>query len=93
MDRMGTRTWIINLIGNIGVFVPFGVFLPLMMRGRLIKALVAFVIGVLILESAQLLSKRGSFDIDDLILNSFGFIFGYGAYLVFKGLLDRRIVE
>lgn len=74
----------INLIGNIGVFVPFGVMIPLIWGGRLLKGWALFIIGVFILEMTQLLSKRGSFDIDDFILNSLGFLTGYGVYIVFK---------
>jgi len=32
------------------------------------------------LELTQLLSKRGSLDVDDVILNSLGFLIGYGIY-------------
>ncbi|MEK5476118.1 VanZ family protein [Paenibacillus sp. FSL R5-0407] len=84
IDDVGTKTWVINLIGNIGVFVPFGVLIPLIWGGRLLKGWVLFIVGVFVLEMTQLLSRRGSFDIDDFILNSFGFLIGCGVYVVLK---------
>lgn len=72
--------WIINLIGNIGVFVPFGILFPVIFQGTFVKSYVNFIIGVFLLEMIQLLSRRGIFDIDDLLLNSVGFVIGYGIY-------------
>lgn len=74
------------MVGNVGVFVPFGVLLPLFLKeGRLLlKSLCLFLSGVFVLESLQLLTKRGSWDIDDFILNTLGFLLGYGLYLILK---------
>ncbi|MFE9274306.1 VanZ family protein [Paenibacillus glucanolyticus] len=69
---------IINIMGNIAVFVPFGVLLPLLFRLRYLKMLGVFVIGLFLLEMAQLITRRGSFDVDDFILNSLGATIGYG---------------
>lgn len=84
IDDVDTSTWVINLIGNIGVFVPFGVLIPLIWGGRLLKGWGSFIVVVFILETTQLVTRRGSFDIDDFILNSLGFLIGYGVYVVFK---------
>lgn len=80
IDRFNTSTWVINLIGNIGVFIPFGILIPLIVKGRLVRSLVYFLCGILVLETLQLVTRRGSFDIDDFILNSIGFLIGYGVY-------------
>lgn len=79
-NQFNTNIWVINLIGNIGVFVPFGILLPVVLQGRMVRSYVNFIIGMFVLELSQLLSRRGSFDIDDLLLNSVGFIIGYGIY-------------
>ncbi|MMZ61620.1 VanZ like family protein [compost metagenome] len=76
---------IINLVGNVGVFVPFGMLIPLTLGrvGRgLTKSWFLFLCGIFILETAQLLTRRGSFDIDDFILNSLGFLIGYAVFKV-----------
>ncbi|MEK4251691.1 VanZ family protein [Paenibacillus sp. FSL W7-1287] len=79
-DRFNTSIWVVNLIGNIAVFVPFGVLLPIVFGKRIGKTYFVFFVGLLILEGLQLVSRRGSFDIDDFILNSVGFFFGYGIF-------------
>lgn len=87
VDRVNVNVWIINLIGNIGVFVPFGILLPLICKGKLIKSYLVFLSGLILLESIQLLSRRGSLDIDDIILNTVGFMIGFGFYRIIKGWL------
>jgi glycopeptide antibiotics resistance protein len=75
---LGNR--LINLLGNIGIFIPFGVLLPLRFEGRLIKSAIVFLSGLFVLELLQLISQRGRFDIDDFILNTVGFFLGYWLY-------------
>lgn len=76
--RVGGRMdqWI-NLFGNIAVFVPFGVFIPLITSYTWQAFMIRFGLGILMIEIVQMLSKRGTFDIDDLILNSIGATIGW----------------
>jgi glycopeptide antibiotics resistance protein len=70
-----------NLAGNIIGFVPFGFILPLLTKRFLnLKAifLATFCLS-LSYEVLQLVFEFGSFDVDDLILNTFGGILGYSA--------------
>ena len=74
---------IINLIGNILLFIPAG-FLP----PRLIPSLKKFfcflptvLICLLFVELLQLFALVGSFDVDDIILNLFGILIGYLVFL------------
>lgn len=76
-------SWI-NIVGNIAVFMPFGVLLPLAFRIRFLKSLGFFLVGLCLLEVTQLLSRRGSLDVDDIILNSVGFMLGYGLLCIMK---------
>lgn len=69
---------LINIVGNIAVFVPFGVLIPLAFQIRFRKMLAYFLTGLFVLEMTQLISRRGSLDVDDFILNSIGFTMGYG---------------
>ncbi|HIW32538.1 MAG TPA: VanZ family protein [Candidatus Paenibacillus intestinavium] len=79
-----SKPLIINIIGNIIVFVPFGILLPaIIIRKKLIALLAVFLSGVTVMELSQLLLRRGSFDIDDYLLNSIGFIIGYIIYRCF----------
>ncbi|SDF39330.1 VanZ like family protein [Fontibacillus panacisegetis] len=89
MDRLSGAK-IINLAGNIGVFVPFGILIPLILKRGLIRSWILFLSGILILETTQLLTRRGSFDVDDFILNSVGFLIGYGLYKAVNYWAGRR---
>jgi glycopeptide antibiotics resistance protein len=79
-DNFNTKTSIINLFWNIGVFIPFGILMPMILKLRLYKLFVVFLCILFVLELIQLISRRGSLDIDDFILNSIGFFIGYGIY-------------
>ena len=68
---------VINILGNIGVFISFGILIPSIFRARLLKTLIITQIGLLILESVQLVTRRGCFDVDDFLLNTVGVIIGY----------------
>ena len=79
---------IINLVGNIAVFVPFGLLLPFLFEKRKCsKSFALFLSCLFVLETLQLLSRRGNFDVDDFLLNSIGFMIGYGINTII-GHLD-----
>lgn len=76
---IGSFAVFINLAGNVLAFVPFGFFLPVLnghTRGVFRMALFTFEFSLLV-ETIQLVSKVGSFDVDDLMLNTLGGILGY----------------
>lgn len=68
-----------NLIGNIIGFSPFGFILPLLTKRfmRFEKITIATFCLSVSFELIQLIFKFGSFDIDDLILNTLGGLLGY----------------
>ncbi|MEK3884863.1 VanZ family protein [Paenibacillus sp. PL2-23] len=67
-------TWVKNVFGNLILFIPIGMFLPLLhtrfSRSHMLVAACVCLIGTV--ELAQMLMKVGSFDIDDIILNTAG---------------------
>lgn len=68
-----------NLAGNVLIFMPAGFFIPILWKskkGFLFTVCAAFEISLL-MESLQLIFRVGSFDVDDLILNTLGGILGY----------------
>lgn len=73
---IGSRIWLVNLIGNIGVFVPFGLWMPLVIKGSDLRSFLFFTAGLIIMESCQLIFRRGTLDIDDYILNAAGYFIG-----------------
>ena len=78
-DRYMRTHCFLNLAGNIVLFIPAGWLLPrLWERLQNFFRFFAVCIGVMFLvETLQLFSLLGRFDIDDLILNLFGMILGF----------------
>lgn len=84
VDVLGIKAVMINVVGNIIVFMPFGYFVPRLARrtvGVWTTVLFSLEFSVLV-EVMQLLSKKGSFDVDDLLLNTIGGLIGYVVYYV-----------
>lgn len=68
-----------NLTGNIIGFIPFGFILPLLSSKfhSIKKIMIATFCLSLTFELLQLIFRFGSFDVDDLILNTIGGMIGY----------------
>ena len=77
---------IINLGGNVLLFVPAGVLLPkLWPKQRNFFRFFATCTGIMFfIEVLQLFTLLGSFDIDDLILNLAGMTLGFIGYHLFR---------
>lgn len=81
-DILGMEALIINLVGNVAAFMPFGFFMPVVSRrsrGPVRIILLGFGFS-LMLETIQLVFRVGSFDVDDLILNTLGAGLGFFCY-------------
>lgn len=80
------RLSVINLFGNVVMFLPLGLFLPLLWEKfrKLRNVLLATALIITAVELIQLLTLVGSCDIDDLILNVIGSAMGYGLYILFR---------
>ena len=82
LDYEVKREAAINIIGNLCLFIPTGVILPVLYR-RLDcfwKVLLAGAGLSFAIETIQLLFPGSVSDIDDLILNTAGAAMGYGIY-------------
>jgi len=83
---------LINLLGNVVAFLPFGYFLPSLSkknRNFIYVTLLSFEFSLMI-ECIQLFSKVGSFDVDDLILNTLGGSLGYLCFLAINSLMKKN---
>ena len=83
-DPALVRRAVINLVGNVVMFIPLGLFLPLVFRKlrKWHKALLCAALIITAVETAQLLTLVGSCDVDDLILNLAGSTAGYILYKI-----------
>jgi glycopeptide antibiotics resistance protein len=79
------------MIGNVAAFMPFGFFLPIISRRskKWYNTVMFGFVFSLMLETLQLVFKVGSFDVDDILLNTIGGVLGYIVFVVCN-LLRRR---
>ena len=83
---------IVNLAGNVVMFIPLGAFLypEFSNRWKVLKTLLTTFVVICLVEMMQLVTLAGSCDVDDLLLNSAGFLLGYGVYLLFKRMKKAK---
>lgn len=78
---------VINLVGNILAFMPYGIFLLLLSKSKTISLIGVFIqsLGMsLLLECLQVFFSIGNFDVDDLILNTSGGLLGYCVFRLYS---------
>lgn len=70
---------LVYLFGNVLGFSPLGFFLPALFarQRRFPVFFITFLASIAVLELIQVISMRGSFDIDDIILNTAGACLGF----------------
>lgn len=93
----GTMNFMINIVGNVVAFMPFGFILPAISpknRKFLNVALLSFEL-TLTIETMQLILQVGTFDVDDMFMNLLGGIIGYmifyvGYHMFFSKRIDKR---
>lgn len=88
MNTGNWRLFIFNVIGNIVVFMPVGMFLPSLFsrcRNILFTTILGFEISLCV-ELVQLITRVGSFDVDDLLLNTLGGVCGIILYSIYRGI-------
>ena len=85
------KTIIINIFGNILIFVPFG-FLGIVFPklNQFWILILDFLFAIIILESFQYFTRLGVFDIDDVILNTVGVAIGFWIYQLFEKKFNSR---
>ena len=86
IDYETSRETIINVIGNSFLFLPLGIVFPIVYKklDTHLKVIVTGIGASLTIEVLQLLFFDRVTDVDDLILNSLGYLLGYGIYLLVK---------
>ncbi len=86
---VGAVSALLNTLGNVIGFIPYGIFIPILFRrtdGFLKLLLIGFLTSLTI-ETIQLMFDVGVFDVDDLMLNTLGTILGYGLYRSVKKII------
>lgn len=91
--RYYSRGWArLNLWGNLIPFVPYGFLLPIVnpKRSRFAKVFLCGLLFVLFIEGFQFLTRLGTFDIDDIMLNMVGICCGYILFYASSVVFKKR---
>ncbi|MCM3573928.1 MULTISPECIES: VanZ family protein [Mesobacillus] len=95
-SHINQNIWMSNLFGNVLAFFPMGVFLPWLFK-RFIgfwRTTSTVFLATLTVEILQFATRVGSFDIDDIILNTLGGAIGYLLIkIIYLLLLKERTYE
>lgn len=85
LNTIGWKDIVIIVLGNIIMFIPFGFLGWIFPQLKDLKRLLyVFVSSIVIVEALQYFTRMGIFEVDDIILNTFG---------VFLGWLLCRLIE
>jgi glycopeptide antibiotics resistance protein len=90
-EHYNFNTWFFNTFGNILIFLPFGVLLPVLFSKarsalRILGYSLAFSLAI---EIIQVTTKLGYFDVDDLILNTFGGYVGFILWMLMNKIIAK----
>lgn len=86
--KLGSHLFFKNVIGNIVLFIPYGIFVSLYTKlDKPFHAFCLVLFASVTVEITQLAIGR-VFDIDDIILNSIGGLIGYWIYRVITTIYD-----
>lgn len=83
-SAMNTSTIVLNLLGNLVVFLPMGFFIPAIFKkiNSLAKCVLTVFALVFFIELVQIIFKIGYFDIDTFILRIAGTMIGFGIWRI-----------
>lgn len=83
---------IVNLFVNLIFMIPMSIMLPMIWEkfSKLIPSLLFSFVFLMMIEVLQLLTERGSFDVDDLILNLIGAVIGYFIYYIVERKINKK---
>ncbi|MFP3156037.1 VanZ family protein [Lachnospiraceae bacterium ZAX-1] len=92
-ETLGMTVVLINLVGNVAAFVPFGAIMPVInrkFRSGFHMVFLSFEFSLTV-ETIQFISKVGSFDVDDLLLNTIGGMIGYLCfYFIGRNVIPQK---
>jgi glycopeptide antibiotics resistance protein len=81
----------VEVVANIALFIPFGVYLRLLAPGWQTWKVVGIFVGTsLIFETTQQVLSIGSFDVSDIIANTAGGAVGLGLLALIRRGLEGR---
>ncbi|WP_296779609.1 VanZ family protein [Ruminococcus sp.] len=87
--------WLINIIGNIAMFIPLGIVLPICFHklDNIKKTVIAGICYIIFIELSQLLCSDRHTDIDDIILNTSGVMIGACVVFAIRKATNSDLVQ
>jgi len=88
IEEIGSFNVMLNLLGNVLCFMPLGFVLPILSNRKwgLIRITAVSFLASVVVELTQLVTKLGSCDVDDIMMNTLGGFLGYLSFLVCRGI-------
>lgn len=88
-----TSVSLLNILGNLLLFIPIGFLFPFAFpkRSRIKYVFSYMLIGILGIEFLQYFCGRVA-DIDDVFLNMIGILLGYGIFIIYKQIKQGAYV-
>lgn len=87
-DCISWKDIIIIVGGNIVMFIPFGLLGWIFPKLNDLRTLLfTFISAIIIIEALQYFSRLGIFEVDDIILNTFGVILGF----LIKRFMEKQL--
>ena len=82
------------VLGNVVMFIPFGFLGWVFPQLKNLKSLIiTFVSAIVIIEAMQYFSRLGVFDVDDVLLNTFGVFLGWQMKKILETKFSKFVVE
>ena len=92
-EQLGNWAVAANLLGNVVGFIPLGLIPPVVSsnaRGFFFITFSGFSLSLCV-ETAQLITKLGCFDVDDLVMNTLGTAIGYFVFAVCHFIYKKKV--
>jgi len=77
------------VVSNTVIYLPLGVFIRFKIKIKIPKLIGGFLLYIVFVETLQYVSHTGIFDINDIILNTLGFVIGVYSY----NLINRHNIN
>ncbi len=92
-EQIGWYGFFLNTFGNVLAFLPLGFFLPYVRRKEytLLQMMLAGALCSYTIELIQLVTRTGSFDVDDILLNTCGAVLGWLMFLSLRRFWRKRL--
>lgn len=82
------------VVGNVVMFIPFGFLGWIFPKLQDLKTNVfMFISAIVIVEALQYFTRLGIFEVDDVILNTFGVLLGWQIKRILETRFSRFVIE